>query len=120
MKTAVYWMIWGLALVAINVGAILIALFSLFATPEGTSIFSLDYLIALSIIVLPNIISVQLFIALRKQNQKGFLFGLVLAIMEVCSFIIYIYRPLEIYIWLALLAISIIGGIILLIRTVNR
>lgn len=120
MKKSIYWVIWSLVLVTINIGAIPIAAFSLFGTAEGTSIFSLDYLIAFSIILLANIISVQLFISLRKQNQKGFLFGLVIAVMEVCSFVLFFNGIADISICLALAAISVIGALILLIKSLIR
>ncbi len=120
MKKAVYWMIWTLVLVAINIIAFPIALFSIFGTAEGTSIFSIDYLIAFSIILLANIISVQLFIAIRKQDQNGFLIGLVLAIMEVGSFVLLINSTADFMVCLALAAVSMIGGVILLIRSFVR
>ena len=120
MKKAIYWMIWGLTLAAINVGAFPIAVFSLFGTVEGTSIFSIDYLIAFSIILFANIIPFQLFISIRKQDQEGFLFGLILAIIEVCSFVLLINSTVAFSICLALAAISTIGGAILLIRSFIR
>lgn len=119
MKKTMYWIIWGLALIAINIGAVPIAMFSLFGTAEGTSIFSIDYLIAFSIVVLANLISIQLLIALRKQDQKGFLFGLVIAIIEVSSFVLFI-NSVDFSICIALAAISIVGAIILLIKSIIR
>lgn len=119
MKKSTYWIIWSLAFIVINIGAFPIAAFSLFGTLEGTSIFSLDYVIALSILLLPNIVSLQLFIALRKQDQKGFLFGLLLAIMEASAFILLFYHFDAFYICLALalIIISIIGALVLLLTS---
>lgn len=119
MKKSMYWIIWSLVFVSINIGAFPIAAFSLFGTSEETSIFSLDYLIAFSIIVLPNIISVQLLISLRKQDQKGFLVGLIFAILEVCSFILFV-STFETLISIPLVAISIVGAVVLLIKPINR
>lgn len=82
MQKSMYWIIWSLVFIIINIGAFPIAIFSLFGTAEGTSIFSLDYLIAFFIIVLANLISIQLFISSRSQDQKGFLFGLIIAIIR--------------------------------------
>lgn len=111
MNKLIYWIIWSLVFISINIGAFPIAAFSLFGTSEETSIFSLDYLLAFSIIVLANIISIQLLISLRKKDQKGFLLGLIFAILEVCSFIL---------ISTALAAISIVGAVVLLIKSIKR
>lgn len=115
MKKLIYWIIWSLVFIVINIEALLIANFSLFGTAEGTSIFSLDYLIAFGIIVLANIISIQLFISSRKQDQKSFLFGLVIAIIQVCAFVILFSK-----IGITLAAISIIGAATLLIKSIIR
>ncbi|WP_050616406.1 hypothetical protein [Bacillus testis] len=120
MKKSMYWMIWILALIVINIGAIPLALFSLFDTAEGTSIFSLDYLIAFSIIVLANLITIHLFISARKQDQKGFLSGLVIVIIEACSFVLFIYSMGAFSISAVLAAISVVGAVILLIKSARR
>lgn len=119
MKKAISWIIWSLVFVSINIGAFPIAAFSLFGTSEGTSIFSLDYLIAFSIIILANIITIQLFISLRKQDRKGFSFGLIFAILEVCSFILFI-NAAETSISITLATISIVGAVLLLINSIKR
>lgn len=115
MKKSIYWIIWTLVFIVINIEALLIANFSLFGTAAGTSIFSLDYLIAFAIIVLPNIISIQLFISSRKQDQTNFLFGLVIAIIQMCSFVIIFNK-----IGITLVAISIVAAAILLIKSIIR
>lgn len=120
MKKTTYGIIWGLVFIVINMGAFPIALFSLFGTSEGTSIFSLDYLIAFSIVLLANIITIQLFISFRKQNQKDFLFGLMIAIIEVCSFVFFINGNMDFSICLTLAAISVVGAILLLIKSLIR
>ncbi|MFJ7746857.1 hypothetical protein [Peribacillus sp. NPDC097295] len=117
MKKTIYGVIWGLVLIVINMGAFPIALFSLFGTSEGTSIFSLDYLIAFSIVLLANIITIQLFISFRRQNQKDFLIGLIIAIIEVCSFVLFINGNMDYSISLTLAALSVVGAILLLIRS---
>lgn len=119
MKKSMYWIIWSLAVIVINIGAVPIALFSLFGTAEGTSIFSIDYLIAFSIIALANIISIQLFISARRQEQKGFLFGLVVAVMEACSFVLFL-NSISDSITIALAAISVAWAIVLLIKSIIR
>ncbi|MGN1401997.1 MAG: hypothetical protein ACI4XL_10880 [Bacillus sp. (in: firmicutes)] len=119
MKKIVYWIIWCLALVTINLGAFPIAMFSLFDTAEGTSIFSLDYAIAFAIIVFANIITVQLFISLRKHDQISFIIGLMIAIIEVLSLVLF-FNGVESSICIALAAGSIIGATILLVKTIIR
>jgi hypothetical protein len=119
MKKTMYWIIWGLALVVINLGAIPIALFSLFGTPEGTSIFSVDYLIAFSIFLLANIVSIQLFIAARRQDMKGFLFGLLLAIIEAISFVLFI-NTVDFWVCFILAMIGVVGAAVLLIKSFIR
>ncbi len=119
-KKTVYWIIWSLVFIVINMGAYPIAAFSLFGTQEGTSIFSLDYLIAFSILALSNIITIQLFISLRKQDQKGFLYGLIIAIIEACALALFILYPSGFTISIALAAISIVGAVVLLIKSIIR
>lgn len=120
MKKTMYGIIWSLVVIVINIGAFPIALFSLFGTSEGTSIFSLDYLIAFSIVVLANIITIQLFITFRRQNQRDFLLGLIIAIIEVCSFVLFINGNMNFSISLTLAAISVVGAILLLIKSFIR
>ena len=120
MKKKMYGIIWSLVVIVINIGAFPIALFSLFGTSEGTSIFSLDYLIAFSIVALANIITIQLFISFRRQNQRDFLLGLIIAIIEVCSIVFFINGTLNFSICLTLAAISVVGAILLLIKSFIR
>ena len=116
MNKFMYWIIWSLVLIVINIGAFPIAMFSLFGTAEGTSIFSLDYFIAFSIMLLANIVTIQLFVSARKQNQKTFIIGLVLAIIEACAFLLFIFTGTEFAVCLALVLVSIIGAFVLLIK----
>lgn len=82
MSKKIQWIIWGLALVAINTPTVLISSFSLFGTAEGTSIFSIDYLVAAIILLLGNIIIIQLLIAIRKGRYQEFVFGLSVAVAQ--------------------------------------
>ncbi|MFJ7936274.1 hypothetical protein [Sporosarcina sp. NPDC096371] len=82
MNKTIQWIIWALALVAINIPTILMASFSLFGTAEGTSIFSVDYLIAAGILLLGNIIILQLFLAIHKGHYQGFVIGLCAAVAQ--------------------------------------
>ena len=65
MKKSMYWIILGLVLVVVNLAAIPISSFSLFGADEGTSIFSIDYLMAFAILVIPNIVTISLFISAK-------------------------------------------------------
>lgn len=70
-----------LALVLINLAAIPIALFSLFDTESGTSLFSLDYLFAFATVFIPNLAAVSLFIFTRRGAMTEFYICLVLAVI---------------------------------------
>ena len=120
MNKTIYWIIWSFTLIIINMGAFPIALFSLFNTQAGTSIFSIDYLLAFSIVLCANIVSIQLFIATKRKNQKEFLFGLVFSIVEISSFILFIYNIEAFYIALTLFISSIIGASVLLYKSFNH
>lgn len=71
-----------LAVIGINLGAIPMALFSLFDTQEGTSLFSVDYLLAFSIFLIPNLVSVGLFTFIKKESMKEFYICLGLAFLN--------------------------------------
>ena len=75
-RSIYYWGIWVIALICINLGGIPIALFSLFGTPSGTSIFSLDYFIAFSIFLLSNVSVIQLFFCFTEERSEKFCMGL--------------------------------------------
>lgn len=119
MKKLVYWIIWSLVVITINIGAIPIAAFSLFGTAEGTSIFSVDYLIAFLIVVVANIVTVQLFIAIRNDNKNAFLIGLIIAILQITAIILLI-NTVSATLCIILAVVSIISAMILLIWTVRN
>ena len=73
---------------AINACALPLAAFSLFATPEGTSMFSPDYLLAAMILLAANIVVLQLIIALRNKKQPLVIGGWIVAMAEVVLFFI--------------------------------
>ncbi|MFS0781128.1 hypothetical protein [Bacillus sp. 1P06AnD] len=56
MSKPIQYIIWAMALIALNMAAFPVALVSLFASRD---FFSLDGLIALLIILMPNLISLQ-------------------------------------------------------------
>lgn len=118
MNKTIQWIIWGLALVAINIPTILIASFSLFGTPEGTSIFSVDYLIAAGILLLGNVINIQLFLAIRKGHSQGFIFGLSLVVAQTFGF--YLFGQNYFTVGLIITGLSILAAIVLLIKEIKQ
>ncbi len=122
MKKSTYWIIWGLVLVIINLCAFPLSAFSLFVTPEGTSIFSMDYLIAFAILFIPNIVMISLFVSAKKENLKEFLIGLGLAVIEVIAMIIIILYTSASFASFVVCAVLIgpcaVGGIILLVKSI--
>ena len=82
MNKTIQWMIWVLALVAVNIPVVSLASFSLFSTAEGVGFLSVDYLIAAGILLVGNIVMIQLFLAIRKNHMKGFIYGLLVATLE--------------------------------------
>lgn len=108
-----------LATVAINVGAIPLAFFSLFGTAEGTSIFSIDYLIFTLILVLANLTVVQLFMAIKKDNKRLFAYGLIVAIAEVCFFVLFYNAILNGLFFLIGSATIILAALVLLVKSIR-
>lgn len=80
-----YWVLFVITVFVINVFAFPIALFSLFGTAEGTSIFSLDYFIAAGILLLANAVNIQLFLSLRRGDERLVRAGFLLAALEVLT-----------------------------------
>lgn len=80
-----YWALFVVTVLVVNVFAFPIALFSLFGTAEGTSIFSLDYFIAAGIVLLANAVNIQLFLSLRRGDERLVLAGFLLAALEVLT-----------------------------------
>ena len=120
MKKSMYWIILGLVLVVINLAAIPISAFSLFGTAEGTSIFSIDYLIAFAILVIPNIVTISLFVSAKKENVTEFFIGVGLAIVEVITMTSILFGILESMMLVAvLIGLCAVGGIILIVKSIN-
>lgn len=120
MKKPMYWIILGLVLVVINLAAIPISAFSLFGTAEGTSIFSIDYLIAFAILVIPNIVTISLFVSAKKENVTEFFIGVGLAIVEVITMTSILFGILESIMLVAvLIGLCAVGGIILIVKSTN-
>ncbi|KAB7704706.1 hypothetical protein F9802_16125 [Bacillus aerolatus] len=90
MNKAWFWFTWVLTFIVVNLAAVPIAMFALFGTQEGTSIFSADYAVAAGIFLLSNFITLQMLIAGRKDYKKGFLVGLNVAVLQVAGLVVFI------------------------------
>lgn len=119
MKKQMYWIIFGLVLVIINLGVIPISVFSLFGTEEGTSIFSLDYLIAFTILFIPNIITISLLVSAKKQNLIEFFIGVGLAIGQSVVLICVLFGMVEsLMLVVVMIGLCAVGGIILIVKSI--
>lgn len=119
MKKQMYWIIFGLVLVIINLGVIPISVFSLFGTEEGTSIFSLDYLIAFTILFIPNIITISLLVSAKKQNLIEFFIGVGLAIGQSVVLMCVLFGMVEsIMLVVVMIGLCAVGGIILIVKSI--
>jgi len=98
--------------------AVPLALFSLFDTLSGTSIFSIDYLIAFTTLFIPNILTISLFVLVKKENLIGFLIGLMLTVVEVIAMVI-IFLTLEFtMLCTVLIILCAVGGITLTVKSI--
>ena len=120
MKKSAYWFIFAVVLVLINLSAIPLALFSLFDTQSGTSIFSIDYLIAFTILLIPNIVTISLFVSVRKGHVKSFFVGLVLAMIEVITMVSLFFNLDFLILGAIIMILCAIGGIILLVKPIKK
>lgn len=117
MNKTTQWIIWVLALIAINIPVVSLASFSLFATAGDVGFLSVDYLIAPAILLTGNIVIIQLFIAIRRNYIKGFIYGLIVATVEAIGF--YWFAVSFTAPVLVIPGVSILTAIVLLIYQVN-
>lgn len=104
-----YWFLWGLSLVSINVFAIPLAFFSSSKDPSITG--------SLLIIFLCNLASFQLFIAAMLEHQKGFSQGLIFAgVFVIAMYLIWVKVIVKLAV--LLLVIAIIASAILLVMEI--
>ena len=80
--------------VVIIIPSWLIASFSLFATPEGTSIFSLDFLVAGIIFIIPLLVVILLILALTRNAMTWVYRGYALATLEMLVLVGLVYSSL--------------------------
>lgn len=105
LNKLMYWFLWGLSIVSINVFVIPLAFFS---SSEDSSTAA-----SLMILFLCNLASFQLFIAAMQENQKGFSQGLVFAGLFVVAMFL-IWQKIVVKLAVLLLVVAIIASAILL------
>lgn len=110
--------LWSLIVVLVNLLAAPIGIYFLFAFSPGTVISNWDIVRAGSFILLCNIISLQLFIAIRKRPNPYTYSGLLLAILQLAACCLY----MSLYTKTAyiLFAAAILLSIVLLIKTIKQ
>ncbi len=110
-----YRMIWVMVLLGINLCAFPISIYSIFAIEKGTNITTLDYVLAILILIISNFITLQLFIAIKKNQKQNTLYGIIIAVTQILSFILFmnLYEITGMIIY----SITIIAAIILIIKT---
>ena len=116
MKKSFYWLLSGLALIVINLATAPIALFSLFGTVSGTSIFSVDYLIAFAIMCIPNIVTISLFVSAKKQHANAFFTGLGLSVVEAIALVTLVFNLDFIIPCVIIVALCAMGGLALIVK----
>lgn len=118
MNKTFQWIIWVLALIAVNIPILTLASFSLFSSAEGASILSIDYLIAASIIIVGNIITTQLFFTIYKNHYTAFIYGLLTAVAQ--SVGLYLFTVTFAIPWLYLTGLSVLLALVLLILQIKQ
>ena len=114
MQKFVYHMIWVLMLLIINLFTLPISIYSLFILERGTNITAMDYTLAILILLFSNFITFQLFFAIKKNQKKNALYGIIVSIVQIISYILFVhlYEITGIIFFL----ISVIASVILIIK----
>ena len=117
------WLLFGLALIGINLGTIPIAIFvlfdPLFDTLTGKNIFSIDYLIVFGILLIPNIVTIVLFVLAKKEAMTEFFTCLGLAVIEVVALVLIFFTTFEyVMIFVLIVGLCTVGATILLIKSI--
>ena len=115
MQKSLYHIIWVLILLGINLCAVPISIYSIFAFEKGTNITKMDYTLAITILVISNFITLQLFIAIKKNQKQNAIYGIIIAVTQIIAFILimHLYEIAGIIIFL----LSVIASVIMIIKT---
>lgn len=118
MKKSMYWLIWVLLLVLINLLAVPCAFLAFTTIPDGTSTSLIHYLIPFAFLFIPNIVMISLFVSAKKENATEFFIGIGLAIVEVTVIASVFFGIIKSSMLLAvLIGFCAIGGIILVVKS---
>lgn len=115
MKKFWYRMIWALIFLGINLCALPVSIYSLFAIEKGTNITRIDYSLAILILIVSNLITLQLFFAIKMNQKQNTLFGILIACIQIIAFILFmnLYEKTGITIF----SISVIASVIMVMNT---
>ena len=115
MQKFVYHLIWVLVLLSINLCALPISIYSLFIIERGTNITTMDYTLAILILIASNFITFQLFFAIKRNQKQNALLGIMVGVIQIISFILFmhLYEIAGIIIF----SIAVISALILIVKT---
>ena len=91
MQKIIYHLIWAFLLVIINLCVLPLSIYSLFVIERGTNITSIDYTLAILIVIFSNMITFQLFFAIKKTHKQNTIWGIIVSIVQIISFILFMH-----------------------------
>ena len=115
MKKLIYHSIWILLLLSINLCALPISIYSLFILERGTNITTIDYTLAIFVLIASNFITFQLFFAIKKYKKQNVVLGMIVGLTQLIAFILFMH--LYVMTGVILFFLSIIAAVILIIKT---
>lgn len=117
MNKIAQWVIWFLVLVPNSILVYLFVSFSLFGMAEGTSPSPINYLVAIAIVVVGNITTVQQIVAIQKKRSQGFIYGIIVAVIQMLG--LYVFAITFSIIGLVITGSSICLAVLLLMRALR-
>lgn len=91
MNKVLFWLTWGLAFLIVNLSVVPIAAFILYGAGEDGGILSAPFMRVVGLFLLGNLITLQMFVAGRKENKRGFLIGLNMTVLQVAGLVIFMF-----------------------------
>ena len=115
MPKFIYHFIWVLILLSVNLCALPVSIYALFTIERGTNITTLDYALAIIILITSNFITFQLFLAIKSHQKKNALFGIIVGVIQIISFILFmqLYEITGIIIFV----LAVFASLLLIIKT---
>ena len=114
MQKIIYHLIWAFLLISINLCALPLSIYSLFVIDRGTNITTMDYTLAILIVILSNLITFQLFFAIKKKQKQNAILGFIVGIVQIISFILFMHL-FEIA-GITLFLIAVFASVVLIIK----